>query len=156
MGITLKYGENPTAAAGVNTFCWFKAGSTLKINFQGILIILKKLPNVVNLAPIQGAREFPEKIKTKNYKAQAGAGNKQQAGTRRKQALIFFPGGTRPQVFSGPRAKAQGTRGGTRPQVFSWVRRYVTLTNVSLTLDHDSAIGVHGSRFTSLRISEPV
>ena len=76
MGITLKYGESLTAAAGENTFCWSKAESTLKINFQGILIILKKLPNVVNLAPIQGAREFPEKIKTKNYKAQAGTGDR--------------------------------------------------------------------------------
>jgi hypothetical protein len=69
MGIISKYGENPTAAAVENTFCWFKVGSTWQTNFQ-------KLPNVVNLAPIPGAREFLEKIKTKNYKAQAGTGSK--------------------------------------------------------------------------------
>jgi hypothetical protein len=91
MGTILRYGENHMAAAGVNTFCWYKAGSTLKINFQGILIILKKLPNVVNLAPILGAREFPKKIKTKNYKAQAGTGSKQQA-PRRRHTVFFISG----------------------------------------------------------------
>jgi hypothetical protein len=88
MGITSKYGESLTAAAGENTFCWSKEGSTWQTNFQ-------KLPNVVNLAPILGAREFPEKIKTKNYKAQAGDGSKQQTSIQ-AQAHGFFISGWDP------------------------------------------------------------
>ena len=71
--------------------------------------IFKSFLNVVNLAPILGAREFPEKIKTKNYKAQAGDGSKQQAGTRRRHTVFLFSGGTRPQVFRVPRTREQGT-----------------------------------------------
>jgi hypothetical protein len=51
--------------------------------------IFKSFLNVVNLAPILGAREFPEKIKTKNYKAQAGDGSKQQTSIQ-AQAHGFF------------------------------------------------------------------
>jgi hypothetical protein len=85
MGISSKYGESPTAAAGENTFCWYREGSTLKINFQGILIILKKLPNVVNLAPVLGARKFQIKIKTKRHKPAStggeGTGNRLQGAS---------------------------------------------------------------------------
>jgi hypothetical protein len=57
--------------------------------------IFKSFLNVVNLAPILGAREFPEKIKTKNYKAQAGDGSKQQASIQ-AQAHGFFISGWDP------------------------------------------------------------
>jgi hypothetical protein len=110
MGITSKYGESHTAAAVENTFCWYKAGLTLKINSQGILIILKKLPNVVNLAPILGARESQIKIKTKRHKPAStggeGTGNRLQGasklwvGPAHKLFVPFFlPGGSRPQVI---------------------------------------------------------
>jgi hypothetical protein len=46
-GDTLRYGESHTAAAGENTFCWSRAESTLKTNFQ-------KLPNVVTGPLFQG------------------------------------------------------------------------------------------------------
>jgi hypothetical protein len=57
--------------------------------------IFKSFLNVVNLAPILGAREFPEKIKTKNYKAQAGDGSKQQTSIQ-AQAHGFFISGWDP------------------------------------------------------------
>jgi len=70
------YGENRIRAAGENAFCWYKEGLTLRINFQGILIILKKLPNVVNLAPVLGARESNKKLKIK-LRRQAQAASRQ-------------------------------------------------------------------------------
>ena len=63
-----------------------------------------------NGARIQRALNLP-KIKTKNYKAQAGTGDRQQAGTE-----FFFSGWDPPTSVSW--SKAQGTRGGTRPHVF--------------------------------------